>query len=303
MIRHRRIHPAPNNEIEGRKRFLPSIFFPAHDSPLSRAAFAPRFSGMTPRYLDTAVRAARAAGALLRGHFGQAATVNQATAHDIKLALDVEAQELIFSEITRAHPDHALFGEEGIGGNSASEFQWIVDPLDGTVNYFYGIPHFCVSIALRHGTRVIAGAIYDPMVDELWTAEDGAPPMCNGRPIHVSERTRLGDAVVIVGLSRTAENKSAAMPVMLDMIDRSRKCRFMGSAALAMAYVASGRVDAYMEPGISLWDIAAGIALVESAGGVVRLSPRGAESYSIVAMSGRTQEIAGCRWEGDKLVV
>ncbi len=258
---------------------------------------------MTPRYLDTAVRAARGAGALLRGHFGQAATVNLATAHDIKLALDVEAQELIFAEILKSFPDHALFGEEGLGGNSASDYQWIVDPLDGTVNYFYGIPHFCVSVALRHGKKIIAGAIYDPMVDELWTAEEGAPPLRNGEPIQVSDRTRLGDAVVIVGLSRTAENKSAAMPVMLDMIDRSRKCRFMGSAALAMAYVASGRVDAYMEPGISLWDIAAGILLVESAGGVVRLSPRGSENYSIVAMSGRTQEIAGCRWEGDRLIV
>jgi myo-inositol-1(or 4)-monophosphatase len=258
---------------------------------------------MTPRYLDIAVRAARAAGALLREHFGRVATVNQATAHDIKLALDVEAQELIFAEIAASFPEHALYGEEGLGGNAASEFQWIVDPLDGTVNYFYGIPHFCVSVALRRGEKIIAGAIYDPLVDELWTAEDGAPPLRNGEPVHVSERTRLGDAVVIVGLSRTAENKSAAMPVMLDMIDRSRKCRFMGSAALAMAYVASGRVDAYMEPGISLWDIAAGILLVESAGGVVRLAPRGPETYSIVAMSGHTHEIAGCRWEGDRLIV
>ena len=120
---------------------------------MSRAAFAPRVAGMTPRYLDTAVRAAQKAGALLRGHFGELATVNQASAHDIKLALDVEAQELIFSEITQSHPDHALFGEEGMGGSSTSEFQWVVDPLDGTVNYFYGIPHFCVSVALRHGAR------------------------------------------------------------------------------------------------------------------------------------------------------
>ena len=272
-------------------------------SPLSRRAFPPRFARMTPRYLDIATSAARQAGALLRENFGRVATVNQASAHDIKLALDVEAQELIFAEITKSFPDHALFGEEGIGGNAASEFQWVVDPLDGTVNYFYGIPHFCVSIALRRGEKVITGVIYDPMVDELWTAEEGALPLRNGQPVRVSERTRLGEAVVIVGLSRTAENKSTAMPVMLDMIERSRKCRFMGSAALAMAYVASGRVDAYMEPGISLWDIAAGIPLIESAGGVVRLTPRGNESYSIVAMSGHTQEIAGCRWEGDRLIV
>lgn len=258
---------------------------------------------MTSRYLDTAVHAARRAGLLLRENFGRAATVNEASAHDIKLALDVEAQDLIFAEILKSFPDHALFGEEGIGGNAASEFQWVVDPLDGTVNYFYGIPHFCVSVALRQGEKIIAGAIYDPMVDELWTAEDGALPLRNGQPVRVSERTRLGDAVVIVGLSRTAENKAAAMPVMLDLIERSRKCRFMGSAALAMAYVASGRVDAYMEPGISLWDIAAGIPLVESAGGVVRLTPRGNETYAIVAMSGRTKEIAGCRWDGDRLII
>ena len=255
------------------------------------------------RHLDTAVRAAQRAGKLLREHFGQAAVVNQASAHDIKLALDVEAQDLIFAEILASFPDHALLGEEGLGGNPESEFQWVVDPLDGTVNYFYGIPHFCVSVALRRGEKIIAGAIYDPMVDELWTAEDGSPPLRNGQPVRVSQRTRLADAVVIVGLSRTAENKSTAMPIMLEMINNSRKCRFMGSAALAMAYVASGRVDAYMEPGISLWDIAAGIPLVESAGGVVRLTPRGKEMYSIVAMSGHTQEIAGCRWEGDRLIV
>ncbi len=258
-------------------------------------------------FLDTAVSAARRAGLMLRSRVHEVAEVNQSTAHDIKLALDVAAQEMIFDEITAAHPGHALLGEEGIGGPAGSEFQWIVDPLDGTVNYFYGIPHWCVSVALRRGQEVIAGAIFDPNVDELFAWEEGGgPPRCNGRPLQVSARSTLGEAVVIVGLSRTNDAKRDAMPLMLDMIDRARKCRFLGSAALAMAWTAAGRIDAYLEPGISLWDIAAGWPMVVHAGGSVRLTPRGrpgSEHYSIAAVSGAMPELAGARWEGAKLLL
>ncbi|HEY2102745.1 MAG TPA: inositol monophosphatase family protein, partial [Chthoniobacterales bacterium] len=132
-------------------------------------------------YLDAAVIAARSAGEMLRGHFATPLRVNAATKHDIKLEIDVQAQDLIARLLLKDFPKHALYGEEGIIGDQASEFQWVVDPLDGTVNYFYGIPHFCVSIALRRKAEIIVGAIYDPMRDELWTGQKGAPPKLNGR--------------------------------------------------------------------------------------------------------------------------
>lgn len=254
-------------------------------------------------HLQTAVAAATRAGDFLKSHAGSVLVVHQATKHDIKLDLDVRAQEMIFADIQSAFPEHALFGEEGIGGNAASDHQWVVDPLDGTVNFFYGIPHWCVSIALRRAGQIVTGVIYDPNTHELWSYDESDPvPHLNGIPIRAAQRKTLGDAVVIVGLSRTSEAKAAAMPVMLRMIDEARKCRFMGSAALAMAYVACGRIDAYMEPGISLWDIAAGIPLVESAGGVVRLTARdGHERYSIVAQSGAVECITHARWVGPSL--
>src|SRR5689334_7128327 len=131
-------------------------------------------------YADAAQEAARAAGKLLCDNFHRPRRVNAALAHDIKLAIDVEAQELITKILLEKFPDHALYGEEGIVGDQLSEHQWIVDPLDGTVNYFYGIPHFCVSIALRVKGEIIVGVIYDPMRDELWRGQKGEKPTLNG---------------------------------------------------------------------------------------------------------------------------
>jgi myo-inositol-1(or 4)-monophosphatase len=118
--------------------------------------------------LQVAKSAAREAGASLRNHFGKVAEVNEMLAHDIKLALDVETQELITRRILATFPDHAIYGEEGLAGNQSSEWQWIVDPIDGTVNFFYGIPHYCISIALRRAGEIQLGVIYDPQRDELW---------------------------------------------------------------------------------------------------------------------------------------
>ncbi|MDQ6808083.1 MAG: inositol monophosphatase [Verrucomicrobiota bacterium] len=239
-------------------------------------------------YLDAAVEAARAAGELLRHNFGQPLHVNAAEAHDIKLEIDVRTQELITDSLLKKFPHHALYGEEGIVGDQTSEHQWVVDPLDGTVNYFYSIPHFCTSIALRYLGEVIVGVIYDPMRDELWTAQKGAEPKLNGRSMRVSERADLAEAVISVGLSKTGATISAGLPLLQDMVHRARKCRLMGSAALDMAYVACGRFDAYVEQGISLWDIAAGWILVETAGGTVDMRPRTdmKDKYSIIASNG-----------------
>ncbi len=239
-------------------------------------------------YLDTAEKTARVAGELLRQNFQRPLRVNSAHAHDIKLEIDVQAQELIAKLLLEKFPGHALYGEEGIVGDQSSEHQWVVDPLDGTVNYFYGIPHFCVSIALRVGSEIMVGVIYDPVREEMWSGQKGAVPKLNGQPFHVSERADLAEAVISVGLAKTGETINANLPLLQEMIHRVRKCRVLGSAALDLAYVACGRFDAYIEQGISLWDIAAGWLLVENAGGRVDLRPREdmKGKYRIVASNG-----------------
>ncbi|HEY2123921.1 MAG TPA: inositol monophosphatase family protein [Chthoniobacterales bacterium] len=239
-------------------------------------------------YRDAAEKAARATGHLLMANFQQPRRVSASQPHDIKLAIDVEAQELISQQLLGQFPAHALYGEEGLVGDQTSEHQWVVDPLDGTVNYFYGIPHFCVSIALRWKSEIIVGVIYDPVRDEMWTAQKGEKPMLNGQECHVSERADLAEAVVAVGFSKTGETIAAGLPVLQQMVYRARKCRLLGSAALDMAYVACGRLDAYIEQGISLWDIAAGWILVETAGGLVDMRPRPhvKDKYSAVVSNG-----------------
>ena len=245
-------------------------------------------------YLDTALTAARAAGALLRENFGTPLHVNEFAAHDIKLELDEKAQELITQIILERHPDHAILGEEGLGGNQASDFHWIVDPLDGTVNYFYGIPHFCVSIALRQKEEILVGVIYDPMREELFSTQVGVPSLLNGKPISVSPRTQLSEAIVSVGLAKVTQTIELGLPVLQDLIHRVRKARMMGSAALDLAYVASGRLDAYIEAGIRIWDVAAGVLLVQNANGKILMNPRpdNPDKLTVVASSGRIPEIA-----------
>ncbi|HRJ70829.1 MAG TPA: inositol monophosphatase family protein [Terrimicrobiaceae bacterium] len=242
-------------------------------------------------YLDSAIEAAQAAGGLLRAHFGRPLTVDANEAHDIKLELDRRSQTLIETLILERFPDHAIYGEEGVRGDADSPFHWVIDPIDGTVNFFYGIPHFAVSIALRHNGRIVAGVIYDPMRDELWAVEEGGVPTLNGVAIAVSTRTELSEAILSVGVAKTIDSINRGLPLFERMARSAKKCRMMGSASLDIAYVACGRLDAYIESTISLWDIAAGLLLVERAGGKVVLEPHAnaPEKYSIVASSGNLE--------------
>jgi myo-inositol-1(or 4)-monophosphatase len=239
--------------------------------------------------LITARDAALAAGGMIRGHFEKELNVDSAEAHDIKLELDRQSQALIESLILGTFPDHAIYGEEGIRGDQTAADQWIIDPIDGTVNFFYGIPHFAVSIAHRHDGVLTTGVIYQPMTDEMWVASRNTGRVTlNGRPIRVSSRTKLSDAIVAVGVSKTETAIEKGLPILGQMMRSARKTRMMGSAALDIAYVASGRLDAYIESQISLWDIAAGMLMVELAGGKVDLRPHDtiADKYSCVACGG-----------------
>jgi len=239
--------------------------------------------------LELAVHAALTAGVLLKENFGTPLNVDEATHHDIKLALDRESQELITRILLEARPGDAILGEEGIAGNQESKRHWIVDPIDGTVNYFYGIPHFCVSIALREGDEVTAGVIHDPMIGETWTCEKGGRPMLNGVAISSSTRDTLEQSILFVGCGKDEEALRTGLERFRKASIRARKMRMMGSAALGMAYIACGRLDAYIESRISLWDIAAGKLLLEQAGGKVDLTPVPGQkdAWSIVASNGR----------------
>lgn len=239
--------------------------------------------------LELATHAALEAGRLLREHFGKEAVVDEASHHDIKLALDKQSQDLITNLLLSARPDDALYGEEGLAGNQSAPRQWIVDPIDGTVNFYYGIPHFCVSIALRVDGEITVGVIHDPMVGETWTVEAGMTPQMNGKPIKASPRNLLEEAVLFVGCGKDGEALTVGLERFRKASLRARKMRMMGSAALGMAYIACGRLDGYIESRISLWDIAAGKLLVESAGGHVDLQPVAGKPdvWAIVASNGR----------------
>jgi len=174
-------------------------------------------------------------------------------------------QDLITDILLGETPDYALYGEEGVAGNQDSDYQWIVDPIDGTVNFFYGIPHYCISIALRHKDDIIVGVIYDPSMDDLWTVTKGEKPYLNGKEISCSSRTKLEESILYVGCGKTEDALSTGL------------------------YIATGRLDAYVESRISLWDIAAGKLLIESTGGSVTLTPKenAPDVMSIIATNGK----------------
>jgi myo-inositol-1(or 4)-monophosphatase len=246
-----------------------------------------------------AVLAARSVGVLMRRNLAKKKRANSVTEHDIKLELDVRSQNLIGRTLSSAFPRAALLGEEGVAGNPESDYRWVVDPIDGTVNFAYGIPHACVSIALQRratkaSTRVYAdgyetlvGVVYDPFCDELWTAMRGEPARLNGKVIRVSRRAKLNEAIVSIGFAKNRETLESMLPYFVELVQRVRKMRIMGAAALALSYVATGRFDAYIERGIRIWDIAAGGLILQCSGGDFWQQPAGPDhTYRMIASNG-----------------
>lgn len=242
--------------------------------------------------LALAVRAALAAGAVMCRNNRLAKQINVQTQHDIKLELDVRCQKLIEKIVLTGFPASAVLGEEGSTGEANLDWRWVVDPIDGTVNFTYGIPHACVSIALQHRAKksadfeTVIGVVYDPFCDELWTATSHGPALLNGRRIHASRRTELAESIVAIGFAKEAASLRENLPVFNALVRRVRKMRIMGSAALALVYVASGRFDGYIESGINLWDIAAGGLILERAGGEFWRQSLGGERYRMISTNG-----------------
>jgi len=241
--------------------------------------------------LAAAVTAARAAGKVMQTNWHKPKRVNQDDPHDIKLELDVRCQKLIERTLRQAFAGVPVLGEEGITGDVTADYRWVVDPIDGTVNYAFGMPHCAVSIALQQAERSVVGVIYDPFTDELWTVIRGGPTRLNGRVVRVSRHDRVEDSIIALGFSKSAANLVKCLPHLNRLMRRAKKIRILGSAALELAYVASGRLDAYVERRINLWDLAAGGLMVEASGGEFYAWPvAGKYRYTMCADNGRLRK-------------
>ncbi len=221
---------------------------------------------------------AREAGVKLREFLVQGVVTEYKGDVDLVTVADRTSEALIRGRLGEVFPEHGIYGEEGTRERLGSEFRWYVDPLDGTTNFAHGIPHFCVSLGLEQrpaGLKpdedgiLVAGIVYDPMRDELFTAERGRGAWLNGKPMHVSRATELAEALVATGFPSRKRHLSPNIHFYQEFTLRSHGVRRAGSAALDLAYIASGRMDAYWEFILNPWDTAAGILLVQEAGGKV----------------------------------
>jgi myo-inositol-1(or 4)-monophosphatase len=221
---------------------------------------------------------AREAGARLREFFAQGVETEYKGDVDLVTVADRTSETLIRSRLGEAFPEHGIFGEEGTRDRMAGEFRWYVDPLDGTTNFAHGFPQFCVSLGLEQRSetlkggddgKLVAAVIYDPMRDELFTAEKGKGAWLNGKAIRVSRTPELAEALVATGFPSRKRHMSPNVHFYHEFTLRSHGVRRAGSAALDLAYVASGRLEAFWEFNLNPWDTAAGILLVKEAGGQV----------------------------------
>ena len=228
------------------------------------------------------------AGALLMEYFHQHLKVEYKGEADLVTVADRKSEALILERIRAGWPSHDVLGEEGASVETGSDYRWYVDPLDGTTNFAHGFPVFCISLALERKGRRVAAVVYDPTREELFAAEQGSGAYLNQERVHVSKVNHLAECLVATGFPSHKRHKNPNIFFYHQITLRTHGVRRAGSAALDLCCVACGRFDAYIERGISLWDIAAGWILVETAGGMVDLRPRKdmKEKYSIVASNG-----------------
>jgi myo-inositol-1(or 4)-monophosphatase len=222
--------------------------------------------------ITVAIEAAKEAGKYLKSNVGKFRHLERKIGQETNLVTEIDKQsEALIIKTIRAHfPDHAILGEEGGASAGSSEYKWIIDPLDGTTNFTHGLPLFCVTIGIEYRGEIIAGAIYDPNADELFTAEKGKGAFLNGTKISVSKNETLINSLLVTGFPYTIkDNPGNVIQHFTAFLPAAQGVRRLGSAALDLAYVACGRFDGYWEVFLHPWDKAAGILLVKEAGGTV----------------------------------
>jgi myo-inositol-1(or 4)-monophosphatase len=236
---------------------------------------------------------AREAGALLMGYFRQHVKIEYKGEADLVTVADRASEKLIRERIGALWPGHDILGEEEGLVDTGSEYRWYVDPLDGTTNFAHGFPVFCVSMALEHKGRRIAGVVYDPTRQEMFAAEQGSGAYLNQEPIRVSPTAKLGEGLVATGFPSHKRHKNPNIHFYHQITLRTHGVRRAGSAALDLCYVAAGRLDGFWEFNLNPWDTAAGVLLVEEAGG--RVTDFQGEAFQIdsretLASNGRLHE-------------
>ena len=224
--------------------------------------------------LNVAIEAARAAGKYLKQNVGKIKDIQLKSGQEKNLVTEIDKQSeaMIIEMISKHFPAHNILAEEGGGKDkvSGSDVRWVIDPLDGTTNYTHGFPVFCVSIGIEVKEQLVAGVIYDPNFDELFTAEKGKGAFLNGKRITVSKRTSLKESLLVTGFPyNIADNPNNAVEHFVHFLMDAQAVRRMGSAAIDLAYVAAGRYEGFWEVALNPWDMAAGALLVEEAGGKV----------------------------------
>lgn len=223
--------------------------------------------------LNIATRTARQAGDLIRRYVGDVdkVRVQLKDANDFVSEVDKQAEREIIQALRRAYPEHSILGEEsGRHGDETAEYQWVIDPLDGTTNFLYGLPHFAVSIGLKQRGRLFLGVIYDPLRDEMFAAVRGEGATLNNRKIRVSSRLSLDNALLATGVPfRANQNLELYLETLRVLVPGTAGVRRFGSAALDLAWVACGRYDGFWELGLQEWDLAAGALIIQEAGGLV----------------------------------
>lgn len=220
--------------------------------------------------IQLAIEAALEAGKYLKQSIGNIKTVETKLGQETNLVteIDKKSEELIIGRIRKKYPDHDILAEESGSHIQKSEYRWIIDPLDGTLNFTHGVPLYSVSIAVEHRGEIVAGVVYEPNLGDLFTAEKGKGAFLNQRPIRVSKVDRLIESMLVTGFPYTIrDNPDNAVQHFVNMLMKAQGIRRLGSAAVDLSYVACGRFEGFWEVSLSPWDMAAGVLLVQEAGG------------------------------------
>ena len=274
---------------------------------MTRPAIGPLPVSRTGRNaLEVASDAARRTGQIIRERFPTPKEISFKGPANLVTDVDLASDQIIRELLQAEFPGYNILSEESEPTDTGSPYTWVVDPLDGTRNYAYGIPHFCVVVALARKDEIVLGLTYDPMREELFTAEQGKGAFLNSSPISVSGKEEMSQVLLGFDLGYADEQAALALDMVRALWPRIVSARLMGSAALGLAYAAAGRVDLYFHHSLSPWDMAAGLLLVREAGGLVvdrQGQPAGLHSPSVIASSPELidrflQAAEGLPWRG-----